>query len=133
MDGKTLRTLAVRIATALPEAEFGFPFGPEHEVAKVVGKVFFLATELRGEHLVTLKCEPEHSLALQEEFAGAVFPGYHMNKKHWISLRGTDQVDEDLVDELVRTSYTLVVDTLPRAARPGLSAQALKGLQIEDD
>ena len=127
MDGEALRTLALRIATSLPSAEHCFPFGPETEVCKVAGKVFFLVGELGGEPLVTLKCEPEYSLALQEEFS-AVSGGYHMNKKHWISLRAGDEVTEELVDELVRTSYTLVVDTLPRARRPGLSAQAMKGL-----
>ncbi|GAB6897182.1 MmcQ/YjbR family DNA-binding protein [Kineosporia succinea] len=128
MDGMSLRELALRVATGLPAAEHCFPFGPEHEVCKVVGKVFFLTGELRGEPLVTLKCEPESSLALQEEFP-EITPGYHMNKKHWISMRGGDGLDEGLVDELVRTSYTLVVDTLPRSKRPGLSARALKGVE----
>jgi predicted DNA-binding protein (MmcQ/YjbR family) len=127
MDGPALRALALRIATGLPSAEHCFPFGPETEVCKVAGKVFFLAGELGGEPLVTLKCEPEYSRALQEEFP-AVSPGYHMNKKHWISVRAGDEVTEELVDELVRTSFMLVVETLPRAKRPGLSARAMKGI-----
>ncbi|GAB3276081.1 MmcQ/YjbR family DNA-binding protein [Kineosporia babensis] len=133
MDGTALRALAVKIAGSLPSAELCFPFGPETEVAKVAGKVFFLTAELRGEQLVTVKCEPEDGLALQEQFRDTVIPGYHMNKKHWISVRGGDEVDRALVDELVRTSYTLVVDTLPRAKRPGLSATAMKGILTEDD
>lgn len=122
-----LRAHALRIATGLPSAEHCFPFGPETEVCKVVGKVFFLAGELQGEPLVTLKCDPEESIALQEEFAG-ISSGYHMNKKHWISVRAGDEITEELVDELVRASYTLVVETLPRAKRPALSARAFKGL-----
>ncbi|GAA3599228.1 MmcQ/YjbR family DNA-binding protein [Kineosporia mesophila] len=132
MDGTTLRATALRIATGLPAAEHCFPFGPETEVCKVVGKVYFLAGELHGEPLVTLKCDPEHSLSLQEQFPD-VFPGYHMNKKHWISIGGGDDITEDLIDELVRSSYTLVVSTLPRAKRPGLSAQAMKGIATEID
>jgi predicted DNA-binding protein (MmcQ/YjbR family) len=132
VDGLALRTLALRIATGLPAAEHCYPFGPETEVCKVVGKMFLLAGELRGEPLVTLKCEPEYSLALQEEFP-TISPGYHTNKKHWISVRGGQEITEELVDELVRTSYTLVVDTLPRAQRPGLSAQAMRGISSDDE
>ncbi|MBT0768390.1 MmcQ/YjbR family DNA-binding protein [Kineosporia sp. J2-2] len=128
MDGSSLCALALRIATGLPAATSGFPFGPETEVCKVAGKVFLLTGDLRGEPLVTLKCEPEYSLALQEEFT-SIFPGYHMNKKHWISIEAGDDITGDLLDELVRTSYTLVVDTLPRAKRPGLSAQAVRGIR----
>jgi predicted DNA-binding protein (MmcQ/YjbR family) len=128
MDAIALRKLALRIGTSLPAAEHCFPFGPETEVCKVVGKVFLLGGELRGKPLVTLKCEPESGLALQEEFPD-ITPGYHMNKKHWISIGGGDAITEELVDELVRTSYTLVVDSLPRAERPGLSAQAVKGIE----
>jgi predicted DNA-binding protein (MmcQ/YjbR family) len=78
--------------------------------------------------LVTVKCEPESGLALREEFP-TIVPGYHVNKKHWISISAGDDITEDLVDELVRTSYTLVVETLPRAKRPGLSAQAVRGIE----
>ncbi|GLY29412.1 MmcQ/YjbR family DNA-binding protein [Kineosporia sp. NBRC 101731] len=130
MDGTTLRATALRIATGLPAAEHCFPFGPEHEVCKVVGKVYFLAGELRAQPLVTLKCEPEYSLALQEEFP-SISPGYHMNKKHWISISAGDDITDELLDELVRSSYMLVVSTLPRAKRPGLSAQAMKGIVHE--
>jgi predicted DNA-binding protein (MmcQ/YjbR family) len=128
MDGITLRTLALQIGAGLPSAEPCFPFGPQTEVCKVVGKVFLLGGELRGEPLVTVKCEPESGLALREEFP-TIVPGYHVNKKHWISISAGDDITEDLVDELVRTSYTLVVETLPRAKRPGLSAQAVRGIE----
>jgi len=128
VDGKTLRRLAMKIAGGLPAADHEWPFGPETDVFKVVGKVFLLAGELAGEPLVTMKCEPEHSLALQQEF-GSISPGYHMNKKHWISLSAGPDLTGELIDELVRTSYTLVVDTLPRARRPRLSAQALRGIE----
>jgi len=131
MNGKDLHTHALRIGKALPAAEASFPFGPETEVCKVVGKVFLLAGELGGEPLVSLKCEPEESLALQEQFP-AISPGYHLNKKHWISVRAGDEITGELLDELVRTSYTLVVQTLPRARRPGLSARAMKGIEDAD-
>src|SRR4051812_37427539 len=87
------------------------------EVFKVVGKVFLLATEMPGEPVVTLKCEPEHSKALQQQYEELV-PGYHMNKRHWLTIRVGDAVTRELVDGLVRNSYELVVEGLPRTKRP---------------
>ena len=44
----------------------------------------FPGTSIR--HLMlNVKCDPNESLALQDMFTH-IKPGYHMNKKHWISL-----------------------------------------------
>jgi predicted DNA-binding protein (MmcQ/YjbR family) len=117
MDGVKLLELAMEIAAELPAATHEHPFGPEWEVFKVVGKVFLLATEMPGEPVVTLKCEPEHSQTLQQRYEEVV-PGYHMNKRHWLTIRAGATVTRELVDELVRNSYELVVDGLPKTKRP---------------
>jgi predicted DNA-binding protein (MmcQ/YjbR family) len=117
LDGEALLERAMEVAAELPEATLEHPFGPEWEVFKVVGKVFLLATEMPGEPVVTIKCEPEHSRALQQRHAEIV-PGYHMNKRHWLTIRAGATVTPELVDELVRNSYELVVDGLPRTKRP---------------
>jgi predicted DNA-binding protein (MmcQ/YjbR family) len=108
---------AVEVAAALPAAALEHPFGPEWDVFKVGGRIFLIVTELRGEGIVVLKCEPEHSAALR---AGnpAVTPGYHMDKRHWITLHGTTGMTPELVDELVSNSYELVVAKLPARSRP---------------
>ncbi|TFV53044.1 MmcQ/YjbR family DNA-binding protein [Blastococcus sp. TF02A_35] len=117
MDGATLLETAMAAAADLPAATHEHPFGPDWEVFKVAGKVFLLATEVPGEPVVTLKCEPEHSTALQQRHAEIV-PGYHMNKRHWLTIRGGRGVTADLVEELVANSYELVVAGLPRSRRP---------------
>jgi predicted DNA-binding protein (MmcQ/YjbR family) len=117
MDGVRLLEVAMEIAAELPAATHEHPFGPEWEVFKVVGKVFVLATEMPGEPVVTVKCEPEHSQALQQRYEEVV-PGYHMNKRHWLTIRAGATVTRELVDELVRNSYELVVDGLPKTKRP---------------
>lgn len=102
---------------AFPAVELGYPFGPETPVFKVVGKVFaILGAE--GRMRVTLKADPEDARALVETFP-EITPGYHMNKKHWISV-DLPAGDAPLA-ELIRDSYELVVATLPRAQRPTLS------------
>ncbi|MGY1690201.1 MmcQ/YjbR family DNA-binding protein [Geodermatophilus sp. SYSU D01105] len=112
-----LLAIAMGTAAQLPAVTHEHPFGPEWEVFKVVGKVFLLATEVPGEPVVTLKCEPEHSRALQQRYAEVV-PGYHMDKRHWLTIRAGDAMTRELVDELVRNSYELVVEGLPRRKRP---------------
>ena len=123
MDGVTLFELALETAAQLPAATLEHPFGPEWEVFKVVGKVFLLATEMPGEPVVTLKCEPEQSKALQQQYEELV-PGYHMNKRHWLTIRAGEAVTQDLLEELVRNSYELVVEGLPRTKRPTNARQS---------
>lgn len=41
-----------------------------------------------------------------------------MNKKHWITLHPSGELDKQLIDDLVTESYLLVVENLPHAKRP---------------
>lgn len=117
MKGSPLQDLAREVAEELPSSTMGHPFGPEYEVFKVRGKVFMLLTEVPGDPVVVFKAEPRDSEALRQSHDD-ITPGYHMNKKHWITLGPRWSVDNDLVRELVTESYRLVVAGLPRAERP---------------
>lgn len=81
------------------------------------GKVFMLMTEVPGRPVVILKVDPGEAHALREQYSH-ITPGYHMNKKHWITLESGEGVDEELIRELVTDSYRLVVAHLPKAERP---------------
>ena len=116
MDSTQLGTIATERAEELPGATRENPFGPEWDVYKVRGRVFLLVP-LDGTGRVTLKSHPDDAVALRETFADIV-PGYHMNKRHWITLMPGPSLEEDLVSELVTESYLLVVEKLPRAQRP---------------
>ena len=117
MDGPTLQKTAADCAEELPGARLEHPFGPDWEVFKVRGKVFMLMTDVPGRPVVILKADPGEALALQEHNSH-ITPGYHMNKKHWITLEGGDGIGEELVKELVTDSYLLVVTHLPKAQQP---------------
>jgi predicted DNA-binding protein (MmcQ/YjbR family) len=118
-NGLELQQVAWSAALALPGAAHSQPFGSEYDVFKVGGKIFMMTTDVRGTPIVTLKCEPEHGFALQQEF-GTITAGYHMNKRHWTSLAAGPGVSRTLVEELVENAYLLVVDGLPREKRAGL-------------
>jgi predicted DNA-binding protein (MmcQ/YjbR family) len=89
-------------------AEETFPFGPETSVFKAGGKMFALAALQREPLKVSVKCEPE----LGEQLRGTyeeIEPGYHLNKRHWLTITFGGEVSDDLVRELVAGSYDLVV------------------------
>jgi predicted DNA-binding protein (MmcQ/YjbR family) len=98
---------------ARPGAYEDFPFGPEHSVFKVRGKLFAISA-LDAEPLrVSLKCEPELAEQLRATYE-AIQPGYHLNKRHWNTLTLDGSLSDELVEELVGNSYDLVVDGLPK-------------------
>ena len=107
----------MRWLRAQPGAVEERPFSPEVLVYKVGGKMF--GSTHAGGDTVNLKCDPAWARALRAEHA-AVAPGYHMNKQHWNTVRLDGSVPSDLVLEMLEHSYTLVVDSLPRAQREAL-------------
>ena len=54
---------------------------------------------------------------LREVF-DTVTPGYHMNKRHWISIAAGPGITQAFVSELVTDAYHLVVATLLQRDRP---------------
>lgn len=116
MDGTVLQETVRARALELPAAAFEMPFGPDYDVAKVLGKMFLLLTEVKGEPIVVLKAEPRDAEALRSTHP-EITPGYHMNKRHWITL-SPGGLEAEFVRELVTDSYLLVVETLPQVRRP---------------
>ena len=86
-----------------------FPFGEHTLVFKVMGKMFAL-TNIEHFDGINLKVDPEEGAELRERHE-AVLPAYHMNKKHWNSVRMG--LDEQTMRELIEDSYDLVVDGMP--------------------
>jgi predicted DNA-binding protein (MmcQ/YjbR family) len=101
-------------------AELTFPFGPQPAVFKVGGKVFALfggPDPAQEPAVVSLKCDPEFAAALVREHP-AIIPGYHLNKRHWITVDLLAELPAGLAEDLLIDSYDLVVDGLPKARRP---------------
>lgn len=117
MRGDELQERARARAEELPGSGLEHPFGPEWEVYKVRGRVFMLMTALAGQEIVTLKADPYDALGLCGAYE-EIIPGYHMNKRHWITVRPGEGIPDELIDDLVTESYLLVVERLPRAKRP---------------
>ena len=67
-----------------------------------------------------LRCAPERIPELRERYEG-IGPGWHMNKKHWISVRFDSDVPGELLKELVRQSYELATAHLTKKQRAELA------------
>lgn len=96
-----------------------FPFGEQTLVYKVMGKMFAL-TDIDNFESVNLKVEPEHGVELREQY-DAVRPGYHMNKKHWITVVMDGSVPDKQFQQWVDDSYNLVVVSLTRKQKAALT------------
>jgi len=101
------RTAALAACAEQDGAELSYPFGEQTAVYKVAGKIFALSNSERAPAQITLKCDPEHGEALRAEHA-AIAPGYHMNKRHWITVTLDGSLPAVLIEELVEDSYDLV-------------------------
>jgi predicted DNA-binding protein (MmcQ/YjbR family) len=98
-----------------PHVSEGFPFDEETIVFKVGGKMFALS-DVNSFEGINLKCDPDRSVELQESYMG-IRPGYHMNKKHWITVNCNADVSREEVYRLIDTSYALVWNGLPKKVR----------------
>ena len=128
MDGAALQQTAQQCALNLPGTTlYSFEIG--WDACRVRHKWFLLLTEVpqhtrvsdagivAGRPVVIVKANPSDAATLREAYPH-ITAGYHMNKRHWITLAPGDSIDEKLVEELVTESYRLVLETLPHADRP---------------
>lgn len=103
---------------SFPGTSESFPFDKKTLVFKVKGKIFAL-TDIDEFESINLKCEPSKALELRALYE-EIQPGYHMNKKHWNTVNTKGSLEDEFLFELIRHSYNLVVDKLPKKERKKL-------------
>jgi len=112
MNHEELRELAL----GMPFTTEGLPFDETSLVFKVHGKMFAILNLDAQPPRMNLKNDPELNVELRETHDW-IIPGYHMNKQHWNTVIVEHYADVDLVKELIRTSYELVWQKLPKKVR----------------
>lgn len=90
-----------------------FPFDEKTLVFKVLGKMFALTGLERMPPQVNVKCDPEKSIELREQYDGIIYAGYHMNKRLWNTIEYSN-LPPDFIKEQIDHSYDLVVAKLPK-------------------
>jgi predicted DNA-binding protein (MmcQ/YjbR family) len=94
-----------------------FPFDESTLVFKVMNKMFALSGLEHQPAKANLKCDPERSVILREEYYGLIIPGFHMSKLHWNTVELEKDVPDHLIIDLIDHSYYLVVQGLTRKLR----------------
>ncbi len=101
-----------------PGVTEGFPFDNKTLVFKVMEKMFAL-TDVDNFISINLKCNPEKAIELREEYDG-IYPGHHMSKKHWNTVKVNEDVSDDFIYKLINHSYELVVSKLTKKLKEEL-------------
>lgn len=76
----------------------------------------FALTDMETFEGINLKCDPEEAVLLREKYP-AVQPGYHMNKKHWNTVKMDGSLSDKLVYKWIDDSYRLVASSLSQKDR----------------
>ncbi len=106
---------------AFPHVTMRSPYGPDTLVLEIGGKQFCLL-DLSGEwEFYNIKVDPDYSVELRDSY-GSVRPGYHMNKKHWVSVDFRGDVPDSLHRSLLRHAYDVTMRGLPKKVQAALTA-----------
>ena len=98
----------VNYAISLPDTEECFPFGENTLVLKTKGKMFLTVNLVSFPTTMNYKATPDDIIDQRDQYPDAIFPGFHMNKKHWNTIHLNKIVPSKVIQELVLNSYTLV-------------------------
>lgn len=92
------------IALAMPFATERCPYGPDTLCFEVGGKQFCLVDLSNEWRFYNLKVDPDLSEDLREQYT-SVRPGYHMNKRHWVSVDYQGDFDDAHQQQLIAHAY----------------------------
>jgi len=104
-----------------PGSTSGFPFGEEHRVFKVCGKIFAVLHVEESPVKITFKADQELTGLLRGQYP-SVRPARYFDKRYWNTLTCDGTVPDAEVIELLDTSYDIVFESPRKSDR-----EALKG------
>lgn len=109
-----------------PGTSAGMPFGPSALVFKILEQRVFAILQWQEEPLrLSLKCDPDLALMLCARYV-CVVPGYHLNKRHWITITLEGTLPEADIMQWICASYDLVCERFSRLDKKRLEHPAAK-------
>ncbi len=94
------------------------PFDNTTIVFRVMSKMFCL--ESINKKSINLKADPKTVNKLIEEYS-SILPGYHMNKKHWITVDLENFKSDKSLKTLIMDSYNLVITKMTKKEKTELA------------
>ena len=95
----------------------------EHDLLfRIAGKMFCVANLEPGlsRTKIAFKCTPEAFAELVE--LEGIIPAPYMARNHWVAIQEMDSLRRSDLEELVRNSYRLVLQKLPKKTQAALEA-----------
>jgi predicted DNA-binding protein (MmcQ/YjbR family) len=89
-------------------------------VFKIGGKMFaVIGLDPASDHCMSFKCTPEKFAELIER--SGIMPAPYVARYHWVALESFDALREKELKALLRNSYDLVIEKLPKKMKAQLS------------
>ncbi|HUD98037.1 MAG TPA: MmcQ/YjbR family DNA-binding protein [Bryobacteraceae bacterium] len=107
-----------RYCMSLPHATETVQWG-DHLVFKIGGKVFAILALEPSKVWLSVKCAPEEFVELVER--PGIIQAPHLARNLWVALETEDALAAVEIKRLVRTSYDLVLQKLPKKVRSALA------------
>ena len=86
---------------------------------RIHSKWFVLIRLETDEPNIAVNMQPDVARELRERY-DAIRPAYHMNKEHWSDLF-VERLDDHVIKQLIRQSYTNIVQKLPKKYHDSLA------------
>lgn len=116
--GKTLNIESIRkYCLSLPHATESVQWGADL-VFKIGGKIFTVVGIESVPMQFSLKCTPEEFARLIE--LEGISPAHYVARYHWVTISGPATLGATETKRLIRKSYDLVWEKLPKKVREGL-------------
>ena len=103
---------------SLPHATESVQWGADL-VFKIGGKMFAIVPLEPAKVWLGFKCSPEEFAELIER--PGIIPSAYLARAHWVSLETEDALPSKEITRLLRRSYDLVLEKLPKKARAALA------------
>ena len=88
-------------------------------VFKIGGKMFaVIGLEPASDHCMSFKCTPEKFAELTER--NGIVPAPYVARYHWVALESFAALSEKELKALLRNSYDLVIEKLPKKKKAEL-------------
>lgn len=108
MDTESIREYCL----SLPLTTEDMAFGEDNLLFRVCDKIF-ACMAIDGTDYLALKADPDFALELRDRYSD-IEPAYHWNKKYWNQLPLRRGLSRELIESLIRHSYSQVVAKLPK-------------------
>ena len=111
MDSESVRAYCLSLPHATEKVQWGNDL-----VFKVAGKMFAVVVlEGASKYCMSFKVTPEEFLELTEQ--EGIDPAPYSARYHWVALERFDVMSDKELKKLLRNSYDLVFDKLPKKVK----------------